>query len=147
LNVIGGSTATLVTLGGCRPEDYIEGMPNYCERRVLQEPRVWLGIFVGGYVLSIQCFYTEPHLLNSIFTVLMMMYRVKGAILIGILLTSIISWPRNSNVTFFPHTPVGDDDFNFFKKVVSFQPLSTIGNVIDVGFIFDARDSNLTRES
>lgn len=62
----------------------------------------------------------------------LMLYRVKGAILIGIVLTSIISWPRPTSVTAFPHTPSGDEAFDFFKKVVTFHPLQTIGNVIDV---------------
>lgn len=117
LNVIGGDTATLVGLGGCRPEDFIADLPNYCARRVLQNPTVWVGIFVGG-----------------IFTVFLMLYGVKGAILIGIVLTSIVSWPRNTSVTAFPHTPTGDASFEFFKKIVTFHPLELIGNVIDFNY-------------
>ena len=45
-----------------------------------------------------------------------MLYRVRGAIIIGILLVSIISWPRPTSVTYFPHTPVGDSNFDFFKS-------------------------------
>ena len=48
-----------------------------------------------------------------------MLYRVKGALLIGIFLTSIISWPRTTPVTAFPHTDAGDAAFDFFKKVVA----------------------------
>ena len=55
--------------------------------------------------------------------------------MIGIMLVSIISWPRTTNVTLFPHTAVGDDNFNFFKKVVAFHPLEKIGNAIDVGLV------------
>ena len=61
-----------------------------------------------------------------------MLYRVKGAILIGIFLTSIISWPRTTPVTYFPHTDDGDVLFDFFKQVVTFRPLKLIGNAIDV---------------
>jgi len=61
-----------------------------------------------------------------------MMYRVRGAILIGIFLVSIISWPRSTSVTLFPHTDKGDSAFNFFKSVVAFKPLRKMGNVIDV---------------
>ena len=68
----------------------------------------------------------------SIFTVFLMLYRVKGAILIGIFLTSIISWPRPTNVTAFPHTDAGNSAFDFFKQVVTFRPLKLIGNAIDV---------------
>jgi xanthine/uracil/vitamin C permease (AzgA family) len=61
-----------------------------------------------------------------------MLYRVKGAILIGIALVSIISWPRDTPVTAFPYSPTGEENFQFFKKVVSFTPLRHVGNAIDV---------------
>jgi AGZA family xanthine/uracil permease-like MFS transporter len=63
-----------------------------------------------------------------------MMYHVKGAILIGIFLTSIISWPRGTSVTAFPYTADGDASFDFFKKVVAFHPLKHIGNAIDYNY-------------
>lgn len=62
----------------------------------------------------------------------MMLYRVRGAILIGIFLVAIISWPRPTSVTYFPHTELGDERFNFFKKVVTFHSIDKIGNAIDV---------------
>ncbi|KAF9267194.1 xanthine/uracil permease [Marasmius fiardii PR-910] len=114
LGVIGGNTSNLVGLGGCLEQDYMEGLPHYCARRVLRDPRIWLGIFLGG-----------------ILTIILMLYRVRGALLIGIFLVSIISWPRPTSVTFFPHTESGDQLFNFFKKVVTFSPLKKIGNAID----------------
>jgi len=71
-------------------------------------------------------------LLSRIFTLLLMMYRVRGAILIGIILTSIISWPRSTPVTFFPHTAAGDAMFSYFKQVVTFHKLEKVGNAIEV---------------
>jgi adenine/guanine/hypoxanthine permease len=62
-----------------------------------------------------------------------MLYRVRGALLIGIFLTSIISWPRPTPVTAFPHTPAGDAAFDFFKQVVAFHPIKKIANALDVG--------------
>ena len=51
LSVIGGDTTNFVGLGGCKAEDYVsDDLANYCARRVLQNPTVWLGIFVGGCV-------------------------------------------------------------------------------------------------
>jgi AGZA family xanthine/uracil permease-like MFS transporter len=64
-----------------------------------------------------------------------MLYRVRGAILIGIFLVSIISWPRPTSVTLFPHTEAGDAAFNYFKKVATFHPLEKVGNVLDVRFL------------
>ena len=95
--------------------DYQEDLPDYCASHVLQSPTMWLGIFVGG-----------------VFTVFLMLYRIKGAILIGIFLTSIISWPRPTAVTAFPHTSTGDEAFDFFKQVVTFWPLKRVGNALDV---------------
>ena len=35
-------------------------------------------------------------------------------------------------MTLFPHTEAGDAAFDFFKKVVAFKPIGTMGDVIDV---------------
>lgn len=61
-----------------------------------------------------------------------MLYRIRGAILIGIFLVSIISWPRPTAVTLFPHNAAGDALFDYFKKVVTFHPIKIIGGAIDV---------------
>ncbi|KAL0573997.1 hypothetical protein V5O48_007966 [Marasmius crinis-equi] len=114
LGIIGGDTTNLVGLGGCKAEDWIENLDHYCERKVLQNPTMWLGIFLGG-----------------ILTVIMMLYRVRGALLIGIFLVSIISWPRPTAVTYFPHTEEGDRLFDYFKKVVTFHTLDKVGNAIN----------------
>ncbi|KAF8896859.1 xanthine/uracil permease [Gymnopilus junonius] len=117
LGVIGGDTTNFVGLGGCIPDNFTPDLPNYCAHGVLRSPTMWLGIFTGG-----------------IFTLLMMMYRIRGAILLGILLTAIISWPRPTPVTYFPHTATGDALFDFFKKVVTFHKLQRIGNVLDYNY-------------
>jgi hypothetical protein len=117
LFVVGGDQINFVGLGGCTADHMIEGLQNYCDTHVLRSPTTWLGIFLGG-----------------ILTVILMLYRVKGAILIGIFLTSIISWPRPTVVTAFPHTPAGDVAFDFFKQVVAFHPLQRIGNAIDYNY-------------
>ncbi|KAL0948233.1 hypothetical protein HGRIS_010833 [Hohenbuehelia grisea] len=115
LSVIGGNKVNLVGLGGCNPDDWVSSdLPNFCGSKVLQSPTMWLGIFLGG-----------------VLTVLLMLYRVRGAILIGIFLTAIVSWPRPTAVTFFPHTEAGDALFNYFKQVVTWHPLTKTGNVID----------------
>ncbi|KIL58597.1 hypothetical protein M378DRAFT_170416 [Amanita muscaria Koide BX008] len=116
LNVIGGSTSTYVSIGGCNPEDYVSPtLVGYCNSRVLRSPTMWLGIFTGG-----------------VFTVFLMMYRVRGAILIGIFLTAIVSWPRPTAVTYFPYTATGEEMFSFFKQVVTLRKLEKIGNALDV---------------
>jgi len=61
-----------------------------------------------------------------------MLYRVRGAILIGIFLTSIVSWPRPTAVTYFPYTEAGDALFSYFKKIVAFHRITMTGNAITV---------------
>ncbi|KAH0835626.1 permease family-domain-containing protein [Lanmaoa asiatica] len=118
LNVIGGNTTNLVGLGGCDSSDWISpDLPYYCGTAVMRSPTVWLGICTGG-----------------ILTVLLMMYRIRGSILIGIFVTSIISWPRSTAVTYFPYTDTGDQLFDFFKEVVAWHPLKYVGNALDYNY-------------
>ncbi|KAL9708878.1 hypothetical protein Ac2012v2_008033 [Leucoagaricus gongylophorus] len=99
-------------------QDYISAeLVGYCKSGVLRNPTMWLGIFVGG-----------------VLTVLMMLYRIRGAILIGIFIVAIISWPRPTAVTYFPHSELGDQRFDFFKKIVTFHPINKIGNAIDYAY-------------
>lgn len=111
IGAITGSVATPVELAGCKPE-FKNAVTGVCESGKLLNPTLWVGIFCGG-----------------IFTAYLMMYRVKGAIIAGIALVSIISWPRNTDVTYFPHTPTGDSSFEFFKRVAAFHPVSIDNNV------------------
>ncbi|KAJ7209568.1 permease family-domain-containing protein [Mycena pura] len=119
LNVIGGDPVNYVGLGGCLPENM--SAPGFCASGVLRSPTMWLGIFLGGML-----------------TVLLMLYRVRGAILIGIFLTSIVSWPRPTAVTYFPHTDAGDALFDYFKQIVTFHRLQKVGNVISVSRVWYA---------
>jgi adenine/guanine/hypoxanthine permease len=108
IGVITGATATPLELAGCHPANRLEDgtCPGSDKMR---NPTMWIGIFCGG-----------------ILTVLLMMYRIKGAIIMGILLVSIISWPRGTPVTYFPYTDLGDDMFDFFKKVAYFHPIQEV---------------------
>ncbi|WWC98245.1 hypothetical protein V866_005136 [Kwoniella sp. B9012] len=109
LNVITGGISTPLQLGGCKSE-FADATTGFCDSHVLQDPRMWLGIFVGG-----------------VLTAFLILYRVKGALLWPILLVSIISWPRPTSVTAFPHTEVGDSNFDFFKNVVAARGFKLLG--------------------
>ncbi|ROV94880.1 hypothetical protein VSDG_07128 [Cytospora chrysosperma] len=112
IGLVVGATDTPMELAGCLDalRDPDTGLcPGSGKMR---SPMMWVGIFCGGILTS-----------------LLMIYRVKGAILFGIILVSIISWPRTTPVTYFPYTDVGDDNFNFFKQVVGFHPISRILDV------------------
>lgn len=111
IGAITGSVSTPLELAGCKAE-FQDPTTGVCNSHKMRNPTLWVGIFCGG-----------------IFTAFLMMYRVKGAIIAGIALVSIISWPRSTPVTYFPHNPTGDSGFEFFKKVVTFHPVSTNNGV------------------
>ncbi|KAI0153543.1 permease family-domain-containing protein [Pestalotiopsis sp. NC0098] len=106
LGLVVGATSTPLELAGCL--ESLQDEDGLCPSSTkMRNPAMWVGIFCGG-----------------ILTVILMMYRVKGAIIAGIILVSIISWPRTTSLTYFPYTEVGDDAFDFFKKVVDFHKIS-----------------------
>ncbi|KAL1884187.1 hypothetical protein VTK73DRAFT_5323 [Phialemonium thermophilum] len=104
IGIVTGSAATPLTLGGCPSEALSDN--GECSGQIMASPKMWIGIMFGG-----------------ILTACMMAFRVKAAIILGIILVSVISWPRNTPITYFPHTTDGDSRFAFFKKVVSFHPI------------------------
>ncbi|KAJ5097011.1 hypothetical protein N7456_007732 [Penicillium angulare] len=109
IGLVQGATDTPIELAGCASQ-YIDPETNLCmNSEKMRSATMWVGIFCGG-----------------IFTALLMMYRIKGAVIIGILLVSIISWPRTTPVTYFPYTELGTSMFDFFKQVVTFHPIKHI---------------------
>lgn len=108
LGLITGAQSTPVDLAGCRPEnrDEFGECPTWDKMR---NPTLWLGIFCGG-----------------ILTVILMIYRVKGAVIAGILLVSIISWPRGTEVSFFGDDELSEDRWDFFRRVVTFRPIENV---------------------
>lgn len=112
IGLIVGATSTPTELAGCidSVRDPDTGLCPGSQK--MRSPMMWVGIFCGGILTS-----------------LLLIYRVKGAILYGIILVSIISWPRTTPVTYFPYTDVGNDNFDFFKKVVDFHEISKVLNV------------------
>jgi AGZA family xanthine/uracil permease-like MFS transporter len=77
---------------------------------------MWIGFMIGG-----------------VLTALLMTYKIRGAIIVGIALVSIMSWPRDTSFTYFPRTPIGDSRFEFFKNVVAFHPIKRTLAVQDWG--------------
>ncbi|KAF0513925.1 purine transporter [Gigaspora margarita] len=107
--LISHDPSTLVTLGGC-PDQYYNKTTGICTSHHMESPTTWLGI------------------LGFLIIVILLLFRVKGSIFIGIVFISIISWFRNSEVTYFPYTDEGNARFNFFKSVVGFHTMEkTLG--------------------
>ncbi|KAH7113334.1 purine transporter [Dendryphion nanum] len=105
IGAITGSTATPLELGGC-PVEFRNEDTGACMSHKATNPTMWLGFLVGG-----------------VFTALLMTYKVRGSMIVGIALVSFFSWPRDTSITYFPRTPTGDSRFSFFKNVVAFHPI------------------------
>ncbi|KAH7377628.1 purine transporter [Pyrenochaeta sp. MPI-SDFR-AT-0127] len=105
IGAISGATATPLELAGCAPQ-YRDEITGACLSHKASAPTMWLGFLVGG-----------------VLTALLMTYKVRGAIIVGIALVSFISWPRDTPITYFPRTAIGDGRFEFFKNVVAFHPI------------------------
>ncbi|KAG0043458.1 hypothetical protein BGZ83_011388 [Gryganskiella cystojenkinii] len=109
IGLIGADPATLVGLVGC-----VKDAAGACiDGTHMRSPMTWMGIF--GFVIISIC----------------LLFRVRGAVLVGILTVSILSWIRGTTFTFFPYTPAGDASFDYFKKVVTFHPIKTTMGKMD----------------
>lgn len=126
LGVVVGDIATAVTLGGCPPEKrtplvaYDEACAtlgicvtsdNYTcdvEGGVMTSPTTWLGL--AGLLI----------------TLVFLQYKNKGAFIFGIAFVTIISWFRNTVLTYFPDTAEGDAKFEYFKQVISIESIDLV---------------------
>ncbi|KAI4372900.1 hypothetical protein MLD38_011081 [Melastoma candidum] len=120
IGLVGYSSSTLVTLGGCPSSTRAAlapvitaangtisllpgGTPSgdiSCLRDQMQSPTLWLGIF--GFVIIAYC----------------LVKNIKGAVIYGIVFVTTVSWFRGTRVTVFPRTKSGDAAYAYFKKVV-----------------------------
>ncbi|KAG5946046.1 hypothetical protein E4U53_006649 [Claviceps sorghi] len=114
--ITGGGLATPLALGGC-PAELLSQSTGACEDGQMTNPKLWLAIFCGGIV-----------------TAFLMAYRVKYSLIIGIALVSVISWPRDTPVTYFPNTEEGNSRFDFFKQIVAWHPVQKTLNQLDWTF-------------
>ena len=126
IGAITGSYPAPLDIGGCPPA-FLDAS-GHCTGQKMRNPALWVGVFCGGLP-----------------TIMLMAYNVKSAVITGIVLVSIISWPsvtpaahtprgvsptdlsrRNTTLSYFPHTPQGDSMFDFFKTVVGFHPIQKV---------------------
>ncbi|CAM1505993.1 Fc.00g116300.m01.CDS01 [Cosmosporella sp. VM-42] len=111
--ITGGWKATPLAIAGC-PVEMINPDSQMCEGGLMTSPKMWTGIFAGG-----------------ILTAYLMSFRVKYAFIMGIAFVSILSWPRNTSITYFPDTEEGNSRFGFFKRIVAFHPIENTLNALD----------------
>jgi adenine/guanine/hypoxanthine permease len=93
----------------------------YCLHGHMQSPTFWLAA-VGFLIISF-C----------------LIYRVKGAIIYGIIFVTAVSWFRDTAVTAFPDTPAGNDSFSYFKKVVDVHRIKSTAFALKFGSLGQGR--------
>ncbi|KAJ4704278.1 Adenine/guanine permease [Melia azedarach] len=130
IGLVSYSSSTLVTLGACPrssraalapvitavngtvsllPGGSVSG-DILCLNNRMESPTFWLGII--GFIIIAYC----------------LVKNIKGAMIYGVVLVTVISWFRNTAVTAFPNTASGNSAYQYFKKVVDVHVIkSTAG--------------------
>ncbi|KAE8123983.1 hypothetical protein FH972_018896 [Carpinus fangiana] len=109
VGLVGPDSSTLVTITACANTNPETGE---CNGGKLQSPKFWIGV-VGFMITSFGS-----------------MKEIKGSMIYGILFVTLISWFRGTSVTNFPDTPLGDNNYNYFKKVVDFHKIKSTAGAI-----------------
>ncbi|KAG1239942.1 hypothetical protein G6F68_018146 [Rhizopus microsporus] len=99
IGLVGLDYSTLVTLGGCPASALDEH--GACVAGHMTSPTMYMG------------------LLGLIIMGLLIMFRVQGAILIGIIVIAITSWPRNSPITYFAYTEAGNQIMSWDNLILT----------------------------
>lgn len=118
VGLVGFSSSTLVTLGACPSANRVAVAPVItfdngtvalmpggsassgimCIGGKMEGATFWLG-FVG-FVIIAYC----------------LIKGIKGAMIYGIVFVTAVSWFRNTDVTAFPHTATGDENYRYHEQ-------------------------------
>ncbi|KAI5664980.1 hypothetical protein M9H77_24303 [Catharanthus roseus] len=109
VGLVGPDPSTLLTATACTSKNPTTGV---CTGGTMKSPTFWLGAV--GFVITSYC----------------LMKNIKGSMIYGIVFVTFISWFRGTAVTFFPHTPLGDKMFEYFKKVADFHKIGSMVGAI-----------------
>ncbi|KAJ0977315.1 hypothetical protein J5N97_012789 [Dioscorea zingiberensis] len=109
LGLVGPSPSTLVTLTACSRSDPLTGA---CLDGTMRSPTFWLG--AGGFLI----------------TTIGLARNIKGSMIYGIVVVTLVSWFRNTSVTMFPNTPLGDANYDYFKRVFDFHTIKSTAGII-----------------
>ncbi|KAI4319046.1 hypothetical protein MLD38_032694 [Melastoma candidum] len=109
VGLVGPDPSTLLTLTACEATNPETGE---CLSGRLRSSRFWLGA-TGFLIMSLG-----------------LAKNVKGSMIYGIIFVTVVSWFRNTSVTYFPHTPLGDESFGYFQKVVEFHGIQSTAGAI-----------------
>ncbi|GMI76721.1 AZA-GUANINE RESISTANT2, ARABIDOPSIS THALIANA AZA-GUANINE RESISTANT2 [Hibiscus trionum] len=109
VGLVGPDPTTLVTVSACADIDPSSGT---CVGGKMKSPTFWLAMV--GFLMT--CYG--------------LMKDIKGSMIYGISFVTLVSWIRGTSFTVFPATPLGDTNYNYFKKVVDFHRIQSTAGVI-----------------
>lgn len=126
LGLVVSDIATAVTLGGC-PEAFRTPIVAYDDACANDGICIFSDAYtcdvLGGKMSSGT---TWLGLLGMMIMAIMLAYKRNSGIIVGILFVTIVSWFRNTAVTFFPDNEAGDARFDYFTKIVSVEPIDKV---------------------
>ncbi|XP_077228044.1 xanthine/uracil permease family protein [Tasmannia lanceolata] len=112
VGLVGPSKPTLVTITACARTNLLTGE---CIEGPMRSPTFWLGAV--GFLIASYC----------------LSKGIKGSMIYGIVFVTLVSWIRNTSVTYFPDTPLGNTSYDYFKKVVDFHKIEASAGAIRFG--------------
>ncbi|KAL5569614.1 hypothetical protein UlMin_026189 [Ulmus minor] len=137
IGLVGYSSSTLVTLGGCPASSRVSLAP------VLTSPNGTVTLLEGGTVSgSLLCLHNRmesPTLWLGVVGFVIIAYclakNIKGAMIYGIVFVTAVSWFRNTSVTAFPDTDSGNTAYQYFKKVVDVHTIQSTAGALSFKYI------------
>jgi len=125
--VVVSDIATSVTLGGCPPDKRtpLVAFSDSCKENTYTcvVSDAYTCDNLGGIMTSAT---TWVGILGFLIIAILLSYKNKSAFVIGISFVTIISWFRNSLITYFPDDDGGNARFEYFSKVVSIEPVNSL---------------------
>lgn len=127
IGIVVSDIATAVTLGAC-PEEFrtpIVALTESCaaDTSTCVVSDAYTCDNLGGIMTSPT---TWMGLLGMMITLILMAYKWRSAMILGIGFVTALSWFRNTSVTYFPDTPAGDARFEYFSQVVAFEKMDMV---------------------
>lgn len=126
LAIVVSDVATAVTLGGC-PMSHRTPMVQYDEACKTDGICIVSDAYtcdVEGGIMTAGT--TWAGIVGTLIIIGMLCYKNHSAFVVGIALVTIVSWFRNTSLTYFPNTPAGDAKFEYFQQIVSVEKLDSL---------------------
>ena len=126
LGLVVSDIATAVTLGACPLEKRtpIVAYDDDCANNgICITSDAYTCDVLGGRMTSAT---TWIGLLGLVIMIVFLSYKRNYGIIVGIFFVTIISWFRNTAVTYFPDTPQGDERFEYFSQVVEIESINLL---------------------